>query len=351
VTRVLLTTVDLNVDGGVASYMRAVQPHFTLPVEYLVVGERPGPASERPGRVRRLVSDYVRYWRAVRGGRYDLVHLNPSLERKALLRDGLLVLLAQLAGVRVVVFFHGWVPSCERALDRRMPQWLFARSFLRADSIVVLANAFADRLRGWGYRGRIDVLATAVEDRLFDVNPSSNTSGLRVLFLARLERDKGVFTAVEAVRQLQERGLDVRLTVAGDGPAEPELREQLGQLRHAQAIGYVRGQAKLDALRESDVYLFPTEYGEGMPISVLEAMAAGLPVVTRPVGGLADFFVDGQMGYLSDSTDPTVFADLINLLFNVGLRKEIAAYNSEYAREHFTGLAAAAALEAIYSII
>src|SRR5664280_2729423 len=156
-----------------------------------------------------------------------------------------------------------------------------------------------------------------------------------------------VFTAVEAVRQLQQQGRDVRLTVAGDGPAAPELRQKLSQLPYAQAVGYLRGQAKLDALRESDVYLFPSDF-EGMPISVLEAMAAGLPVVTRPVGGLADFFVDGQMGYLSDSTDPTVFADLINLLFNVGLRKEIAAYNSEYAREHFTGLVAAAALEAIY---
>jgi len=351
VTQVLLTTVDLNVDGGVASYARAVRPHFTMPVEYFVVGERPGRASDRPGLVRRMLSDYVRYWRAVRGGRYHLVHLNPSLERKALLRDGLLVLLARLAGVRVVVFFHGWVPSCEHALGRRVPGWLFARSFLRADAIVVLANSFADRLRGWGYRGRIDVLATAVEDPIFDVDPSSNTSGLRVLFLARLERDKGVFTAVEAVRQLQQRGLDVRLTVAGDGPAGPELRRQLSQLRHAQAVGYLRGQAKLDALGESDVYLFPTEYGEGMPISVLEAMAAGLPVITRPVGGLADFFVDGRMGYLTNSTDPAAFADLINLLFNVGLREEIAAYNSAYARSRFTGLAAAAALQAIYSSV
>src|SRR3712207_2970921 len=80
--------------------------------------------------------------------------------------------------------------------------------------------------------------------------------------------------------------------------------------------GYVRGADKIAALRTADVYLFPTEYGEGLPISILEAMAMQLQVVTRPVGGIADFFVDGEMGFVSDSVDPTVFADLVERLID-----------------------------------
>ena len=84
------------------------------------------------------------------------------------------------------------------------------------------------------------------------------------------------------------------------------------------------------------VFFLPT-YGEGMPISVLEAMAYGLPVVTRQVGGLNDFFINEKMGFITKSKSPKVFSDfLIRLIEDSELRKAMAEYNKKYAYAHFS---------------
>jgi glycosyltransferase involved in cell wall biosynthesis len=349
-SRVLLTTIDLQAEGGVASYLRAVRPYFTSPVDVMYVGARPGASMSKVATIRRLIGDTWHFWRAVRSGNYALAHLNPSLNRKALVRDGMLALLARLAGIPVVVFIHGWVPSCERALLRRpMLRRLFTWTVLRADHIIVLAQDFAERLRLMGYRGAVSVLSTAVEKKVLEAaRRPGECAELRVLFLARLEREKGALTAVEAVQQLRQAGRRIRLTLVGDGSDAAEIWERADKLPDVQILGYLRGAEKISVLCDNDVYLFPTEYGEGMPISVLEAMAVGLPVITRPVGGLRDFFVDGTMGYLTESTDPAVFADLLER-FTVDRRREMGSYNATYARRHFTGQVAAARVEAIYS--
>jgi glycosyltransferase involved in cell wall biosynthesis len=302
--------------------------------------------------IRRLVDDTWHFWRAVRSGKYALAHLNPSLDRKALIRDGMLALLARLAGVPVVVFIHGWVPSCERALlQRPMLGRLFGWTILRADHIIVLANDFSERLRLMGYRGAVSVLSTAVENQIFEAaQQPSECVALRVLYLARLEREKGALTAVEAVKQLWQTGRRIRLTLVGDGSDAAEIWKRADELPEVQILGYLRGEEKISVLCDNDVYLFPTEYGEGMPISVLEAMAVGLPVITRPVGGLRDFFVDGTMGYLTESTDPAVFANLLERLTEDRCR-EIGTYNATYARRHFTGQVAAARVEAVYRCV
>lgn len=86
-----------------------------------------------------------------------------------------------------------------------------------------------------------------------------------------------------------------------------------------------------------------------MPSSVLEAMAFGLPVITRPVGGLKDFFEDGKMGFITESKAPEAFADLMEkLITDCDDRKKIARYNQRYAREHFMASKVAKRIENIY---
>ena len=99
----------------------------------------------------------------------------------------------------------------------------------------------------------------------------------------------------------------------------------------------------------SDVYLFPS-HEEGMPISVLEAMAFGLPIVTRPVGALKDFFEDGKHGFITESRSPEILASLLEkLISNKKLRHDISNYNFHYARTRFLASKVSKRLENIYS--
>jgi glycosyltransferase involved in cell wall biosynthesis len=111
----------------------------------------------------------------------------------------------------------------------------------------------------------------------------------------------------------------------------------------------VGGAAKWELLRDSSVLCLPTQHGEGLPNSIVEAMAFGLPVVTTAVGGVADFFRDGVHGATVASAAPeAIAAALERLLDDDALQRTIARTNHDLARGRFLASLAAARLESIY---
>jgi glycosyltransferase involved in cell wall biosynthesis len=350
---VLLTTPDLEVSGGVAQCFRALRSHLSPGVEYVTTGARkPGERGVRCGW--RMLCDYWRLYRRLRSGSYDLVHLNTSLAPKALLRDGLSLLLAKSLGYRVLVFLHGWDPACELMIRRRFLP-LFRWVYFRADACIVLATQFQSVLREFGYAKPIYLQTMVVPDEVFGLGDGQRTykaSGnvLNVLFLARVEKEKGIYEAIEAFRLVQRKHLSICLTVAGDGSELKSVQEYVRtqRIEGITFLGWVRGSSKLEAFANADLYLFPT-YREGMPNSMLEAMACGLPVVTRAVGGVRDFFEDGKMGFLTESKEPGVFAELLErLLLDPTRRHAMAHYNYLFAKQHFAASVVAWRLVNVY---
>jgi len=115
--------------------------------------------------------------------------------------------------------------------------------------------------------------------------------------------------------------------------------------------GHVAGEKKCAVFRRADVYFFPS-HSEGLPISVLEAITYGLPVVTSKVGGLTDFFLDGQMGFMRQTRDPAEFASILErIICDRPLAARIRAFNHQYAADHFTGSRIAGGLERIYQAV
>ena len=142
----------------------------------------------------------------------------------------------------------------------------------------------------------------------------------------------------------------MRLLIAGDGEeyANVKLLVERSGLEGIVMTGYVQNQRKTDILARSSVYLLPS-YSEGLPISLVEAMAMGLPVVTRSVGGIKDFFVQGKHGFTTESKDPAVFAEFISELYeNQDLYREISRHNYAYAKRVFAGSQVRQRMELIY---
>ena len=257
-------------------------------------------------------------------------------------------------GRKVLIFLHGWDTDCEKLLLGRF-RYLFGIVYFRADGYIVLAEAFRKKLLRAGYRGPVVVGQCAVDDRIFDAEKRSTvkTDGpINVLMLTRIEPLKGIREGIQAFRILRQTNANVRLLIAGEGSESTRLHEECIEAPVADIsfLGHVEGQAKESAFERADIFLFPSRYGEGMPANVVEAMAHGLPVVTRPVGGLADFFQNGLMGFATESTDPRVWAEFVQrLIAEPELRLAMGRYNRTYAQKHFAASQVANALQDIYA--
>ncbi|MEA3500608.1 MAG: glycosyltransferase family 4 protein, partial [Candidatus Marinimicrobia bacterium] len=186
-------------------------------------------------------------------------------------------------------------------------------------------------------------------DLINNFNINKKKYGNELLFLARVEKYKGIYICLEAVKNIS----DVKLTIAGSGNELNSVKKYVSDknIENVEFIGYVSGKKLIETYMNSSIYLLPSD-AEGMPTSILEAMAFGLPVITRPVGGLKDFFEDGKMGYITESKDPKVFTRLIEkLIRNKEKMIETGKYNHEYAKKRFLASKVAVRLEKIYDEI
>jgi glycosyltransferase involved in cell wall biosynthesis len=348
---VLLTSPDLQKAGGVASYCRMLQPFLGNDVDYFTIGNRNDNKKVVPQALR-LLYDFIRFFFKFGKGRYNLVHLNTSLGNKALLRDGLLLLIAKSRGRKVLVFIHGWDEVFENIVKSKyLP--LFQRVYFQADAFVVLANEFKGKLLAMKCDKPIYVETTTVDDGIFSLQKKiPNSDFFQILFLARVERGKGIYETLDAYHQVKARHPQVTLLVAGDGSelVKAKIYTKERGIVGVEFCGYVTGSRKNAVFCDADLFLFPTSYGEGMPINVLEAMACGIPVITRPVGGLRDFFEDGCMGFISETKDPAFFAEMIErLIVDRNLALRMSAYNRAYAVEHFSLSKVAGRIHNIYA--
>jgi len=350
--RVLVTVPPLGTPGGVTHYYETLRAHLPEEIEYFQMGSR---TQQDPPlqTIVRMVRDYCRFIATLLVGRYDIVHVNPSLLIKAVCRDAVFLLLGAVLAKRTLVFFRGWDPAFGERLFRNF-RGLFAWAYFRADAMVVLASAYRETLQSIGYRKPVFVETTVVADAVFDgfqqTPGESADDSVNLLFLARIDRYKGVYGLLDAFARLRASFPSLVLNIAGDGPERENMLAYIDQrgIGNVRYLGYVTGKAKAQAFRMADIYLLLSDY-EGMPNSLLEAMAFGLPVVSTPVGGVKDFFEDGRMGWLVERADPELVADrLAALLENPALRRSIGDYNRDYARRRFAASAVAQRLLQVY---
>ena len=358
--KVLVVGPDRSDPGGVANFYNAVFPRLSnssVETCYLEIG-----STKSGGAVLHTVTDQYRYWKMIGQFNPDIIHLNPSLDFRSFTRDGLFIFLGKLRARKVLVFFRGWQKPFELRVTGLL-RFFFSVTYRRADAFIVLAKEFAVSLEKWGVTAPISLGTTTVDDELlagFSIEEKlediDKTTTIRLLYLARLERDKGVVELVKGVKSLLQNGISVSLTIAGTGPAANEVKSEIERLGSDQKfislIGYVRGKDKAEVFKSHHIFCFPTQYGEGMPNAVLEAMAFGLPIVTCPVGGVADFFEDTNMGALIPNTSPEAIACSIStLLLDRSELVAIAQYNYLYAQERFLASTVAEFLQTRYSDI
>ena len=226
------------------------------------------------------------------------------------------------------------------------------RTLERANLVIALSDEWRVRLQRMAPRASIRVLPNPVVVDDFAPalagRPEVPPDGGTVLFLGAFGKRKGVYDLLDAMPAVVEARGEVLLDMGGDREVAKVRRlvEEKALRGNVRMLGWVSGDDKLAAFTRAHVYVLPS-YNEGLPIGVLEAMAAGLPVVTTPVGGIPEVVRDGVNGIIISPGDVRALsAAVLRILDDSELRQRMSEANVEFVRSrHDASLVAATLCE------
>ena len=332
--KILINVLAPKLLGGVANHYSGLKDYWTENVRYNIIGKR---TPNKGSGIFWLPYDIIKFILKLLIFRPDIILLNPSLGHSPLKRDFIFLNIAKNLGFNVAIMIHGFDWKYAESANKT---WI-VRNLNKTSFILVLANTFKSELKKWGVIRPIYLTTTKVNDEMVkNYFPEASRTGevKNILFLSRVEKAKGIFIAVNCYKILKQKYNRLRLYISGDGTELSNLKQYVldNNIQDVTFTGRLNGDDITEAYKNADLFIFPTSYGEGMPTAVLEAMAFGLPIFTRNVGGLSDFFENGKMGYITDSLAPEDFAKAIeNYILDANLTKKVSDYNAKYARSHF----------------
>ncbi|MEQ1700260.1 MAG: glycosyltransferase family 4 protein [Ilumatobacteraceae bacterium] len=248
------------------------------------------------------------------------------------------MLAAELAGIGFSFTMHGAEilrDSAKWRLDEKVARARFGVSvswYGRAQAMLVSPSASWAKLHV--VHCGVDIDGYAARTHLAD--------GRHVVFVGRLDEIKGLPVLLDAIATVQRHLPDVQLTLVGDGPDREALQRRADELGLAGAVhfpGYANSEQVRDHLAAADVFVLPSFF-EGIPVSLMEAMASGVPVVASNLPGIAELVADGASGHLVPAGDSAALAArLVELLADHDLRTRMGAAGratvaAEFSLEH-----------------
>ncbi len=267
--------------------------------------------------------------------------------REGFWRQGAFLALAPAARGPLVLQLHGG--GFERFYDASWePVQLAMRLALeRADCVLVPCESLRAWVRSLARHARVETLPSAGGAWDAARPEPSNV----VLYLGRLSAEKGVYDLVEAMAAVRSAAPDARLVCAGEGDHRALSRHaaRLGIAEAVKLVGTV-GPSGKRALFETASALALPSYSEGMPMALLEAMAAGVPVVASPVGGIPELIADGTSGFLAAAGDKAGLARALKkLLLDRALGARVGAAGRETVRKRHSAERSVGVLESVYA--
>ena len=279
----------------------------------------------------------------------DIVHIHTALlPLVTMLRAGLLARAARRAGARVLLHVHSGL--AQTWLTTRSRRVLAGRVLGAADRLIVVTEGSRAALAAALGAERVLLIDNGVE-----IEPSARPPAHqppRILYVGVLSPRKGLIELSQASFLLLERGVDHEVWLVGGTPEEgdaPEAEVRAAAGDRVRFLG-VRPREDMPAIyREGDVFCLPSWY-EGMPLSLLEAMAAGLPVVATAVGDVGRVVADSVTGRVIAVHDVSTLASALEILLrDPALRQRMGNAGRERVEADFDIQNTCARVDALYT--
>jgi len=268
---------------------------------------------------------------------------------------------ARRVGVPAVAISRGWTAENRKV---RAYEWLERRVLQHMDRVVCVSQGQAVKVRQWcGVpEARLRVIPNAARleafthrdpearSRLLAFFPGSFRPASILLAAGRLSPEKGFKILVEAMGNVGREHPSAGLVLFGEGVERAELQQQIDSLGLRDRIVLPGFRSDLDLLLTGADLVALSSFTEGLPNILLEASAAGLPVVATAVGGCPEVVSHGETGLIVPPGEPGALAQALNLLLsNVSLQSSMGRAGQQRMRDRFTFTAQALAYRTLFA--
>ena len=204
----------------------------------------------------------------------------------------------------------------------------------KSDVIIALSEYWKEYFKNEFPTKRVEIIKNVISA---PVVHKQQTGYFTLLFLGLLGKNKGIYDLLECIRdhKVEFQG-KLKLYIGGNGEIEhvKQLIKEYGIADIVIFEGWVSGDKKIELLNKSDAYILPS-YKEGLPISILEAMSYGMPIISTPVGGIPEIVSNGENGYLVEpGNKEDIYKAIMSLLNDADLRNRMGRISLSRVGEH-----------------
>src|SRR4030067_273423 len=216
-------------------------------------------------------------------------------DTKGIVRDLFFIIVSWWLGRKIILQIHSEIDFNKYP---KTIKWIARQVFPLSNKILVFSKNDMKRIEMLAPKEKIKILQNAVKvddftskDKSCKKDLSIPEDGGVILFLSRLIKEKGVYDLIESITTVAKEYKNVYFIIAGEGPERNRMEmicKEKGIEKQVRFTGHVNNKNLLKAYSCADIFVLPT-YSEAMPMVILEALAAGLPIITTPIGAIPDF--------------------------------------------------------------
>ena len=338
--KVCMVVPNPMVRGGIAAVVNGYRGS-KLEEDYKIIYVESYKDGNKFNKLLKGIFGYFHFSKVLLFNRPDIIHIHSSFG-PSFYRKMPFIYMASWAKKPIVNHIHGadFDEFFVNVSDKKKQQ--IKKVYNKCSVLIALSAEWKERLSQIVSEDKITIIenySTLHEEALKQrLDRECNNT---VLFLGELGKRKGCYDIPEIIRVVKKSIPDVKFILAGSGSENDEvaIKHLMVENNVAENVifpGWVRGDTKDRLLRETDVFFLPS-YNEGMPMSVLDAMGYGLPIVSTNVGGISKIVHDGENGYCCDAGDVDAFAmRIVELLRNPKKRREFASESMEIVRMKYS---------------
>ncbi|KGR73995.1 glycosyltransferase family 4 protein [Ureibacillus sinduriensis] len=325
--KVCMVVQDPTVKGGIAAVVNGYRGS-ALEKDFDIKYIESYKDGNKFAKLMKAMCGYIHFAKNILVDRPKVLHIHSSFGA-SFYRKLPFIYMANWTGIPIINHCHGadFETFFLQAHERKKK--LVKKAYNKCSLVIALSGEWKNRLSVIVPTEKIKVIENySILSKVAVMERLKRESNQRVLFLGEIGKRKGCYDIPLIVEKVVQVLPKVKFIMAGTGEVDriKSILKEKGIEKNVIFPGWVRDEEKDKLLRESDLFFLPS-YHEGMPMSILEAMGYGLPIVSTNIGGIPNLVTSGQNGYICSPGDVNAFAErLVSLLKN---EQELKSFGEE----------------------